>query len=74
MASLRNNKNWKRPLTTSEILEEIERLDEDDLVPDEIVLLPPSDGEESAENSRDEECIDPNRLGAAQLRAPAEVF
>ncbi|KAG5874886.1 hypothetical protein JTB14_024312 [Gonioctena quinquepunctata] len=29
---------------------------------------------ESAEDSGDEECIDPNRLGASQLRALAEVF
>ncbi|KAG5888874.1 hypothetical protein JTB14_004827 [Gonioctena quinquepunctata] len=50
-----------RPLTTAKLIEAIEKPDEDDLVSDGIVILPPSDGGESAEDSGDEECSDPNR-------------
>lgn len=55
-------------------MEEIENLEEDVIIPDGIVLLPPDEGEDSAEDSGDEECNDPDRLGSAQLNAEAEFY
>nr|XP_023013132.1 uncharacterized protein LOC111503137 [Leptinotarsa decemlineata] len=65
---------WKTPLTTADLLDEIERLDEDDPnIPDDIYITPPDDNDfESAEDSGDEDCNDPNRLNPRQLQAEAE--
>ncbi|XP_046382353.1 piggyBac transposable element-derived protein 3-like [Ischnura elegans] len=60
-------------LTTAEIIEECERLSEDD-IPDSIYILPPIQTcDETDEDSGDEDDFDPNRLNRNQLTAPAEV-
>lgn len=61
-------------MTTAELLDEIEKLTDDDPIPDAIYITPPDDnGFESNEDSGDEDCNDPNRLNSKQLQAPAET-
>lgn len=64
----------KKPLTTAELLDEIEKLSDGEPVPDTIYITPPDDnGFDSNEDSGDEDCNDPNRLNSKQLQAQAET-
>lgn len=63
-----------RPLTTAEILEEIEKIEAEEDVPDDIFISPPEDkGNETDCDSGDEDCNDPDQLNRNQLQAEAEV-
>lgn len=60
-----------RYLTTEELIAIVE---EEDFWNADIFLVPPEDGEESAEDSGDEDnCVDINRLSGRQLRAQAPL-
>ncbi|KAI4469431.1 adenosine deaminase [Holotrichia oblita] len=60
--------------TTSELLEEIEKFDENDVVPHSIYISPPDDHSfEIDADSGDEDCNDPDRLNAKQLLSQAET-
>ncbi|KAI4454453.1 transposase is4 [Holotrichia oblita] len=62
----------KKSLTTPVLLEEIEKLDESDAVPHSIYISPPDDhGFETATDSGDKDCNDPDRLNAKQLLSQA---
>ncbi|XP_046383906.1 piggyBac transposable element-derived protein 3-like [Ischnura elegans] len=63
----------RKQLTTTEILHELEELDEKG-VKDEvyIYITPPEDGNETCEDSGDEECNDPDRLSGWQLQAEGD--
>ncbi|XP_046386898.1 uncharacterized protein LOC124156401 [Ischnura elegans] len=63
----------RKQLTTTEILHELEELDEKG-VKDEvyIYITPPEDGNETCEDSGDEECNDPDRLCGRQLQAEGD--
>lgn len=57
-----------RPLTTAEILEEIEKIEAQD-VPDDIFISPPeNEGDETDCDSGDEVCNDPDKLNRNQLQ------
>ncbi|KAG5869523.1 hypothetical protein JTB14_015734 [Gonioctena quinquepunctata] len=62
----------RKPLTTAELLDEIQKLDEDDVSPSNIYILPPvSDGIETDEDSGEGDCNDRDRLSGHQLQAAA---
>ncbi|KAJ8971569.1 hypothetical protein NQ314_000623 [Rhamnusium bicolor] len=70
-----SHKEWKRPLTAAELIEEIENIDDDDVVPDGIVIMPPDDfGYNTDCDSGDEECNNPDNLNYRQLAAEAEFY
>nr|CAH7761214.1 unnamed protein product [Callosobruchus chinensis] len=65
---------WTRPLTLSELTEDVENTNLDtDLIPDEIIIFPPDDGEVTDEDSGEEDNVVINNLPGAQLRTLAEV-
>ncbi|XP_071052947.1 piggyBac transposable element-derived protein 3-like [Onthophagus taurus] len=64
---------WKRPLTTAELLEIIENLNEDDVIPDGVIITPPDDFDNTDCDSGDEESNDPHNLNRHQLEAEAEL-
>lgn len=65
---------WKRPLTLSELLEETENLDLDEnLMPDEVIIFPPDNGDVTDEDSGEEDNVTMNNLPGSQLRAEVEV-
>ncbi|KAJ8912393.1 hypothetical protein NQ315_013459 [Exocentrus adspersus] len=66
--------NSKRPLKAAELLDELENLVDGAQMSDGIVLLPCDEGEDSVEDSGDEECNDPDRLCSVQLNAEAEFY
>ncbi|KAG5882863.1 hypothetical protein JTB14_034583 [Gonioctena quinquepunctata] len=62
--------NWRRPLTLSELLAELEK-DEDAVLPKEIVIFPPENANEGCdtdEDSGDENVVEPNNFPGAQLQ------
>ena len=62
-----------KPLSITELLETIEQLDEDDSALNNIYVTPPNDdGEESAKDSGEEDCRDPDRLSSWQLQSEEE--
>ncbi|KAG5884991.1 hypothetical protein JTB14_031228 [Gonioctena quinquepunctata] len=64
----------KKPLTTVELLDEIEKLDEGDVLPPNIYISPPvGDGIETDEVSGEGDVNDPDRLSGHQLQAATEV-
>lgn len=64
----------KKPLTTAEILEEIEKLDGNSPSPGDVYITPPTDnGNDTDADSGDEDCNDPDRLNKNQLQAETEV-
>lgn len=69
-----NNLCRNRPLTTAEILEDIEKIETEEDLPDDIFISPPNDkGDETDCDSGDEDCNDPDKLNRNQLQATAEV-
>ncbi|KAG5866684.1 hypothetical protein JTB14_014239 [Gonioctena quinquepunctata] len=70
-----NSSYWKRPLTLSELLAELEN-DEDAVLPEEIVIFSPENangGCDTDGDSGDENVVEPNNSPGAQLLAEIEV-
>uniref|UniRef100_A0A6P7FTS7 PiggyBac transposable element-derived protein 2-like n=1 Tax=Diabrotica virgifera virgifera TaxID=50390 RepID=A0A6P7FTS7_DIAVI len=63
---------WTKPLTLSELMDEIENLSDNEL-PDDIIIFPPKDGEETDEESGDEDAVEISNLPGNQLRGEAEI-
>ncbi|KAI4463351.1 ig(immunoglobulin) and lrr(leucine rich repeat) domain [Holotrichia oblita] len=66
---------WKKPLTLSELLEEMEA-DDDAAVPDTITIFPPenvNEDSETDEDSWDENLVDIYNLPGCQLRAEVQA-
>ncbi|KYB25608.1 hypothetical protein TcasGA2_TC034291 [Tribolium castaneum] len=66
---------WKKPLTLNELLEEVENLEDETVIPDEIILFPPENANEcnTDEDSGKEDNVVLNNLPGSQLRGNVEV-
>ncbi|CAH1963883.1 unnamed protein product [Acanthoscelides obtectus] len=66
---------WKRPLKLHELMAETENIDDDELIPDTIAVLPPVNANEynTDEDSGDENEVDINNLPGSQLMTEVEV-
>ncbi|CAH1980196.1 unnamed protein product [Acanthoscelides obtectus] len=66
---------WKRLLKLHEVMAEIENIDDDELIPDTIAVLPPFNANEynTDEDSGDENEVDINNLPGSQLMTEVEV-
>ncbi|CAH1977589.1 unnamed protein product [Acanthoscelides obtectus] len=70
-----SNYEWTRPLTTSELLEEIENIENSEDLPDGIIITPPDDFSDNTDcDSGDEDSNDPDHLNSNQLSAQAEYY
>nr|CAI5821774.1 unnamed protein product [Callosobruchus analis] len=66
---------WTRPLTLSELMEEVENTNLDtDLIPNEVIIFSPDDFEVTDEDSGEEDNVVTNNLPGVQLRTLAEVL
>ncbi|CAH1980438.1 unnamed protein product [Acanthoscelides obtectus] len=66
---------WKRPMKLHELMAEIENIDDDELIPDTIAVLPPVNANEynTDEDSGDENEVDINNLPGSQLMTEVEI-
>ncbi|CAH1979924.1 unnamed protein product [Acanthoscelides obtectus] len=66
---------WKRPMKLHELMAEIENIDDDELIPDTIAVLPPVNANEynTDEDSGDENEVDISNLPGSQLMTEVEV-
>nr|CAH7760345.1 unnamed protein product [Callosobruchus chinensis] len=65
---------WTRPLTLSELMEEVENTNLDsDLIPEEIIIFQPADGGVTDEDSGEEDNVVINNLPGVQPRTLTEV-
>ncbi|KAF2902633.1 hypothetical protein ILUMI_03555 [Ignelater luminosus] len=71
------NDYWerKRPLTVHELLAELENIEDDNHYKYDVYITPPTDaGNDTDEDSGEEDCQDPDRLNHNQLDAEAELY
>ncbi|KAF2888870.1 hypothetical protein ILUMI_17303 [Ignelater luminosus] len=71
------NDYWerKRPLTVHELLAEVENIEDDNHYKYDVYITPPADaGNDTDEDSGEEDCQDPDRLNRNQLDAEAELY
>ncbi|XP_067633822.1 piggyBac transposable element-derived protein 3-like [Eurosta solidaginis] len=64
-----------KPLSLNEIIDELEKLDDDSPFPRNVTIFPPDNAnfELTDEDSGDEEIVTLSNLPGTQLRAPAEI-
>nr|CAI5832943.1 unnamed protein product [Callosobruchus analis] len=66
---------WTRPLTLSELMEEVENTNLDtDLIPNEVIIFSPDDFEVTDEDSGEEDNVVTNNLPGVQLRTLAVLL
>ncbi|CAH2015253.1 unnamed protein product [Acanthoscelides obtectus] len=69
-----NYYEWTRPLTTSELLEEIENIENSEDLPDGIIITPDDFSDNTDCDSGDEDSNDPDHSNSNQLSAQAEYY